>query len=139
LSNDPTNSDTQKIELESQAQAGKFCALCGKNVAGHRRFKDSRGYICLECGRKEEHDKIAGTIKCPDCKRRLKPGGFIKHDDRLICKSCFEHIKQEQRRSGKVSLVHHEEHERQRLYVLLGVFLVIATIVGWRLWVTYVQ
>src|SRR4051812_10898161 len=40
------SSDSATATSES---AAKFCIKCGKDVTGHRRVKDSRGYMCYAC------------------------------------------------------------------------------------------
>src|SRR5687768_9421373 len=48
--------DTVRIEVPLPADVNekrKVCLVCGKDVAGHRRVKDSRGYMCYQCARDE--------------------------------------------------------------------------------------
>src|ERR1700722_18346956 len=41
-----TNPAATETAVDVPSPKEKICALCGKDVSGHRRVKDSRGYIC---------------------------------------------------------------------------------------------
>src|SRR4051812_28884030 len=46
----------------------KICRSCGKDLKGHRRLKDSRGYICVKCAEAENAANDDPTlIPCPEC------------------------------------------------------------------------
>jgi DNA-directed RNA polymerase subunit RPC12/RpoP len=121
-----SNSDTQRIELSGSKS--KICIMCGKDVSGHRRFKDSRGYMCLPCGKAEEQAKKVGTIECPECHRRLKPGGFLAYKGKRICRTCYDNHKT----LDPVKIITskaYERHERRNLLILAAVFLVLLLVV----------
>lgn len=102
--------------------AQKPCALCGRELAGHRRYRDSRGYICRACMKAEEEDKIAGRVACPLCKRKVREAGIVMHAGQKMCRSCFLNIKESKKvLVHKVASKHFEIQERQSLLVLLGV------------------
>lgn len=130
------SSDT--VSLPSQPAAGgdtspKLCFACGKNVSGHRRVKDSRGYMCYDCAKAEVKQEKAGTIPCADCKKRLKEGGLVMYKGRRICKTCHGHLSELDRKSRKVATKEIDEYEKRNIYVLGGIFGVLTLIILWQL------
>lgn len=111
-------SDTDVLD-SPEPVVEKICFQCGKNVAGHRRVKDSRGYLCLDCAKAERKSETAGTVPCDECKRRLKPGGLFPYRNKRICKSCLDHHVERDRVTKKVSGAHYEEHEKKTLLWLI--------------------
>src|SRR5437868_4615709 len=43
--------------LESPQAAQKVCWKCGRDLTGHRRFKDSFGYWCIDCHKADQQEK----------------------------------------------------------------------------------
>ena len=71
------------------ARGDKICHVCGKNVSGHRRFKDSRGYMCLPCAEAEQlSDQVNDLIPCPECGRKLRVEGITTYNGEVMCKRC---------------------------------------------------
>jgi hypothetical protein len=111
----------------------KFCIVCGRDVAGHRRVKDSRGYLCYDCAKAEIANEKAGTIPCAECGRRVKEGGIFDYNSIKICRKCFDDHKEAQKKAvRKISTEHYDAHERRGLFILLAVFVVLGLIVLWR-------
>lgn len=135
LEHNATNSpsDTALIDSPPSTEAPvKLCIVCGKNVAGHRRIKDSRGYLCLACAKAERRAEIAGTLPCQECGRRVKPQGLVQYQARRICKRCFaDHREAEKFRVKKVSGAYFEAHEKRRLIVLLGIAAILLLFILW--------
>jgi recombinational DNA repair protein (RecF pathway) len=123
-------SDTDRIELAQGGQPqGKFCALCGTNVAGKKRYKDSRGYICRSCAKEERRAEIEGTKKCAECGRRVKPAGLVEYNGARICKKCHADHLEKHKFTRKVATHHMEEHEKKRVIVLAIIFGILAIFV----------
>jgi hypothetical protein len=118
----------------SKPDAGaKICLACGKDVTGHRRTKDSRGYMCLACAKAEIAAKKEGTIPCAQCRRRVKPAGLVLHRGEQICKLCFQAHKDAEKKIIKsVPDQHYREHEKQKLVILGAIFFILLLIVIWR-------
>lgn len=111
----------------------KLCIVCGKNVAGHRRVKDSRGYLCYDCAKAEIRQEKAGTIPCAECGRRVKEGGLVNYGGIRICRKCHEDHKEAKRKAVKKVATHHfDAHEKKGLIVLLVIFVILGLIVLWR-------
>ncbi|WP_428940925.1 hypothetical protein [Fontivita pretiosa] len=111
----------------------KICVICGKNVAGHRRLKDSRGYLCLDCAKAEKRQEREGKVPCAECGRYVKPGGIVEYNGLRICRKCHEDHKQLQKKAvKKVATKHYEEHEKRNLLILLAIFVALGLIVLWR-------
>jgi hypothetical protein len=111
------------------AESAKRCIKCGKDVTGHRRVKDSRGYMCYACAKAEIHEEKAGTIPCATCKRRIKEAGLVEYKGRRICKICLDHEKEVDRRNKKVATEAIDEHEKRNVIILAIIFGVLAIIV----------
>ncbi len=98
---------------------GKYCFKCGANVTGKKRWKDSRGYICADCNAAEIEAEKTGTVKCPDCGRRLRPQALIEFQGKMICKLCANEQREADKKKIKViSSKVYEENDRKRLIVL---------------------
>ena len=122
--------DTVRIEVPLPADVNekkKLCIVCGKDVAGHRRVKDSRGYMCYQCARDEMDAEKEGTVRCAECGRRVKPAGLVEYGGIKICKKCFNDHKETKRKAvRKVATRHYELHEKKTLMALA----VVAGILG---------
>jgi DNA-directed RNA polymerase subunit RPC12/RpoP len=108
----------------------KICVVCGKDVSGHRRLKDSRGYVCYSCAKEEQRQERGGRVRCRGCGRLVKEETLNDYEGAQICHRCYAERqklqKQEIKRLGLANV--HTEHERRRLYSLLlvaGVLLLI--------------
>ena len=64
----------------------KVCCSCGKDLAGHRRFRDSLGYWCKECHHLDRLRKL--EVRCEDCGRLFLPHKLIEFDGALRCATC---------------------------------------------------
>jgi hypothetical protein len=130
---DPTKSDTVRLPapaapLSSEAAeplaAHKPCALCGRELAGHRRYRDSRGYICPQCAKSEEEDRVAGLVTCPQCRKKLKKAGLVTHAGRTMCRRCQLDLQESKKvLVHKIASKHFDLHERRTLIVLVGILL----------------
>src|SRR6266436_5989471 len=70
-----SNSSDTAVDMPSPAGAAsqpKICVLCGKDVSGHRRLKDSRGYVCYNCAKEEQRQERGGRVRCRSCGRLVK-------------------------------------------------------------------
>lgn len=131
-------SDTVSIPSPSQTSqasrtAEKICVICGKNVAGHRRVRDSRGYLCYECAKAEIRQEREGKIPCAECGRYVKEAGLVQYGDIRICRKCYQDHKEASKKViKKVSTHHYQLHEKRRLIVLSIIFVILGLIVLWQ-------
>jgi hypothetical protein len=132
------NSDTVSIPAPAPGHDAadfreKICIVCGKNVAGHRRVKDSRGYLCYDCAKAEAKQEKAGTIPCAECGRRVKEAGLITYGGIRICRKCHEDHREAQKKAVKKVASHHfDVHEKKNLIIIAVIFVILAVIVIWR-------
>jgi DNA-directed RNA polymerase subunit RPC12/RpoP len=118
----PSKHDTVRIDLplpDVNESKKKVCITCGKDLAGHRRVKDSRGYQCLACAKEEMAAEKEGTVRCAECGRRVKPQGLVDYDKIKICKRCFnDHKELKKKAVKKIATRHYEIHEKKTLMYL---------------------
>jgi hypothetical protein len=123
-----TPSDTATIE---SPRGEKVCHNCGKNVAGHRRVKDSRGYLCYQCAKAERAAEREGKVRCKECRKMIRPEGLVAYNGKMICRSCFGHHQETARFKKKVSTKGYEAHEKRNLMILGGLFVLLGVIVAY--------
>jgi hypothetical protein len=122
-------------EGESSRKKGKVCCQCGKSLEGHRRFKDSVGYWCKDCHRKDKAANTAAETRCPDCGRMRPIESMVTFDGRSICPTCLKEAQAVARRKANKLAAEalHKAHERRNLYIMLGIFgvLVVFMVISW--------
>jgi hypothetical protein len=84
--------DEPELQIESASTSGekndKVCCSCGKDLRGHRRWKDSAGYWCKDCHRVDRARNTVPEQRCQDC-GRMKPLDKLKeYDGEHICVGC---------------------------------------------------
>lgn len=105
----------------------KFCFKCGADVAGKKRYKDSRGYICADCNRAEVESEKAGTTPCAECGRRVKDGGLVEFRGARICKLCLAELRDADKKKIKViSGKSFEAQDRRTLKILIVIMIILA-------------
>jgi hypothetical protein len=115
-----TNGSSTESSSESGAAPKKLCRVCGKDLAGHRRLKDSLGYICRECAKKEEEPEDPTRRPCPECGKKIKPAGFVPYNGKLICRKCFaDHMELDKYKKAAPSARLFVKREKQQLGKLL--------------------
>lgn len=111
----------------------KICRVCGKDLTGRSRLKDSKGYICKKCSDAEfaaEDERDRDAIECPECHRRLKPVAFTEYRGTLICRRCHaDHVAHDKLKVAQLGeLTAHVEQDKQgilRLVIVAAVVLVL--------------
>ena len=99
----------------------KVCRLCGKDLRGHKRYKDKDGYLCRECNA----DDLAQRIPCAECGTPTLPHALHPWGPISICASCkVDHENDPQKKfRRKVSTKKIESHERNRVLLITAVVL----------------
>ncbi|MDB5328423.1 MAG: hypothetical protein JWM57_3992 [Phycisphaerales bacterium] len=115
---------------EPSTTGEKICRSCGKDLKGHRRLKDSRGYICVKCAEAENAASDDPTlIPCPECGRKLRSEGITTYNGSVMCKRCAAEMKELKKyKAPPPGAAIHAEAQKQsvvRLVVFGGVLLVI--------------
>jgi DNA-directed RNA polymerase subunit RPC12/RpoP len=77
----------------------KICIKCGKDVNGHRRYKDENGaYWCLPCAKEDDRKKRAATqparSKCALCSTEISVTNLIAVDGRFLCPKCVRETRE---------------------------------------------
>jgi DNA-directed RNA polymerase subunit RPC12/RpoP len=120
-----TLNDTQHVETLS-----KSCFKCGANVAGKKRYKDSRGYMCADCNKAEIAAEKAGTTKCPECGRRLKETGLVEFRGQRMCKFCMNELRDADKKKIKViSGKNYDNQDRKTLKILIVIMILLALVI----------
>jgi hypothetical protein len=110
----------------------KVCCKCGKDLTGKKRLRDSLGYWCVECHKADEAAHAPKGVKCAECGRIVAEGAITNYEGIRICGKCVEDRKAQAKRDrkfGKVDDRLYKEHDRQRLFLMLGVLGVLALII----------
>ena len=128
---DDTVDELPDGSIPAGARRAKVCCNCGKDLTGHRRFKDSVGYWCKDCHRTDKARHKAMETKCPDCGRLIPINALQQYQDRRICFNCYKEAMVRDRReySKQVSQREHTKHEKTRLLILAAVALVLIVII----------
>lgn len=106
----------------------KVCRVCGKNLKGHRRYKDERGYICPQCDR----DERARRIPCAECGKPVPPESLRPWGPISICVRCWADHQNDPklRMRRKVSSRPWEELEKRTVLAITAI-VVVALLVLW--------
>ena len=116
---------------EARSAKPKTCCKCGRDLTGHRRFKDSVGYWCKDCHRVDKARTKAGEAKCAECGHPKPINSLQEYEGRRICVACKrELVERHKREVNKMysKRVHHE-HEKGRLLVLAAIVVVLVLII----------
>lgn len=129
---------TEDLERDIAGEPAKACRVCGKDVTGQKRYKDSLGYWCVDCHRAEKEGRTAGQKRCTECGRLFPVEKLIESDDERLCYTCNRNRNAQRREilkkaaKGRI----YKLYEMRQLMVLLGVFLLLLLIIvaaqlGW--------
>ena len=109
----------------------RVCHKCGKDLRGHRRFKDSIGYWCKDCHRADKKAEVGAQTRCPDCGRLRPLDKLFPWEERQVCSSCLKENQLKAKRAGLRDLTDNsvQEAERRKLYIYGGVLGLLVLIV----------
>jgi hypothetical protein len=113
----------------------KKCCNCGKDLRGHRRFKDSIGYWCKDCHRVDLKRNTAAEARCPDCGRMRPLDKLFMVDGRNICSACRKEVLAQAEKAAVTAQIEKEVEsaERRKLYMMFGVLIVLGALLLWHL------
>jgi len=126
--------DIPKMELDTEP-GGKTCCQCGKDLRGHRRFKDSIGYWCKDCHRVDKARHTVAEARCPDC-GRMRPLDKLYQTENgtQVCKQCMNDRSEKAKKYATKIAIESEVKggERMKVYVMVGVVVVRVLVVLWQ-------
>lgn len=126
--------DLPKVEADDGNLSGKRCCQCGKDLRGHRRFKDSVGYWCKDCHRVDKARTTVAEARCPDC-GRMRPLDklYQTEDGTQVCAACMKERKVSAEKYAVKAAIEDEVKgaERRKLYILFGILGLLGIIVIW--------
>ena len=125
--------DAPVADAPPKPAAAKLCRDCGKDLAGHRRYKDAatNTYQCPACRDEELKRLNFGRVPCRVCGQLTKEEKLTDYEGTKMCPDCHDQRtlarRQEIQRIGfHGARVRHELHG---IYVLLAIAAVLAVIV----------
>jgi hypothetical protein len=112
----------------------KLCRLCGTDVAGHWRQKDSLGYLCKACARAERDRETGGRVPCRVCAKLTKPENLTEYEGTKMCPKCHRErdearLTEIKRMGFKGAQVREELHSMYK-YLIAGGALLMIILVG---------
>jgi hypothetical protein len=109
--------------MGGKVSVAKYCCQCGKDVTGHKRFRDSLGYWCYECHKADQSARRIQGERCADCGRIVPPAALSEYAGLRICQSCRterKHLGKNSRRFDKVHESAYQAQDRKHLLIWVG-------------------
>jgi hypothetical protein len=126
-------SDTDHVgESMGMQRVQKLCCVCGKDVTGKKRAKDSRGYWCYDCHKAEREKERAAEgnkVACHDCGRLVLPAALINYDGDKICGRCKEERIERKRFRPSAVGKYHATHEKRQLLLIVGFAILLVIVI----------
>jgi DNA-directed RNA polymerase subunit RPC12/RpoP len=109
----------------------KICVLCGADVDGKKRVKDSRGYTCYECAKAEEKRELGGRVRCRVCGHLVKETSLAEYEGTKMCSKCYsERTALKKQRIKQIGFTGaRSRFEFSQVYQLLAIMGVLALII----------
>ena len=128
MSRPPFRSPLARSPDSATASAPKVCRSCGSSVAGQKRFKDARGYLCAEC---EKLDRVV-RLPCAACGKPTLPENLRPWGTETVCPACFAEREADPsaRRLKKISTRKHEAAHLQSTIVVAVVLIALLLVVA---------
>lgn len=120
-SDGPAAEDGRSSRRGKADKPPKPCHLCGKDLRGKRRFKDARGYTCVECDRIEQGTHAERGM-CAECRRVVKRDTLRAYGAVKVCRQCYaDHQNDPRRDLRKIGTEAFRWEEYRRLIALAAV------------------
>ncbi len=116
------------------AVGGKSCCICGVDLHGRMRYKDTAGrYWCPTCNEKDQMSRQPAV--CPDCNGNFTRAELIEFKGTAVCNTCWERRRQSARREeARLRAVEEEIREeketKKRWMYIVGALLALLTLWG---------
>lgn len=114
------------------AISAKNCCICGVDVHGRMRYKDSGGrYWCPACNEKDQMSRQPAT--CPDCNAAMTRADLVEFKGTAVCPPCWEKRRAAARREeARIRAIEEEvreqEERKKRLKMIAMGFVVLIVI-----------
>jgi len=131
LASEATDSGDTVVDRVAPA-ATKVCCQCGKDLAGKKRLRDSRGYWCYACHKLDQEATRPQGKRCDECNRKVPETALSEIDGKQICGKCQLERKQaekDRRRLSPVKTDAHDQLAKKRLLWILAVVVVLTAII----------
>lgn len=120
----PSSSDSSVMG----AIGGKSCCICGVDLQGRMRYKDSGGrYWCPSCNEKDQMSRQPAT--CPDCSASMTRADLVEFKGTAVCPQCWEKrraaARREEARIRAIEEEVREQQERKKRLMMIGMGFVI--------------
>lgn len=130
-----TGTSMSGTSLSDTSMAGKsvakICCVCGKDVSGQKRYKDERGYWCVDCNKSD----AAGhppPDRCPECSRVVPEAALVEYAGLKMCQLCRrdrEERARERKKFAKLDDAPYQALERKRAFWLIGAVAVLLVVI----------
>jgi len=114
----------------------KICCVCGANVAGEKRYKDSLGrYWCCDCAKSDAQPKKSAA--CPDCGQAFAASDLVEFEKLHLCRGCVEKRQKQAKRAAARQAWVAEEAQRQHrhwVWMVASLAIVVALLVIYALY-----
>jgi hypothetical protein len=115
----------------------KFCCVCGTDLSGKKRFKDSRGYWCPECAKEDQAKKEEKGTPCAQCRRKVPEQSMTSVDGKLLCTRCVREQRELRapgnKRYRRIDDTTFKQAEKKQM-VMMAIALVILLILMYIAW-----
>lgn len=110
------------------AIGSKTCCICGVDVHGRMRYKDSSGrYWCPSCNEKDQMSRQPAT--CPDCNAAMTRADLVEFKGTAVCPQCWEKRRASSRREeARIRAIEEEvreQEERKRRLKMIAIGFVV--------------
>ena len=104
------------------SSAIKACCMCGTDLHGRMRYKDSAGrYWCPNCNEKDQKSKQPAA--CPDCNATFTRADLIEFKGTAVCHPCWERrrmaARREEARLRAVEEEIREDEEKKKRWIMI--------------------
>jgi hypothetical protein len=126
------------------APGTKLCCVCGKDVAGHKRYKDHTGrYWCEQC--KLGNLMPGAGVPCPDCHIPFPADKLVdykdEHGEARLCDSCASKrrlaVKREHSRLAAAAEEVRRREEKKKQLTIIGAIVAALIVVGVLWWLLH--
>lgn len=119
--------------IDAPVEPQKICCMCGCDLKGKKRYRDSLGYWCKDCHKSDKDKGKPVGAPCKACGRIVRPETLTALDGDKICSRCLKE-RRDLRKAGakrykKIDDTHFEKHEKRRLLIIAGILVVLGAII----------
>ena len=118
----------------------KICSVCGLDLMGRTRFKDTQGlYWCNACNDRDQASKEPAS--CPDCQVQFTKADLLEFKGTPVCKDCWEKRRQATRREeSRIRGIEEEVQEEKKTlkrWTTYGIALAVILVLWGIIWLIY--